>query len=163
MSKETFEQLINAVVKNKTLAEQLILKNPASVDVRNGIGETVLHYLAVENQIEDVAWLIEHGSPINTVNDFGDTPLSESASLGYYDLCEFLLNEGADPRVKNPEGDTALSEAAISDQHNVVELLLGYIKSGEPLRDFFSQVTHDVLLDQESKSAKLIRLRGLKW
>ena len=163
MSKETFEQLINAVVNNKTLAEQLILQNPDSIDARNGIGETVLHYLAVENQRKEVAWLLEHGSDINTANHFGDTPLSEAASLGHYDLCEFLLDKGADLRIKTPEGDTALSEAATSDQHNVVELLLGHIKSGEPLREFFSQVTYEVLLDHESTSAKLIRLKGLTW
>ncbi|WP_444946306.1 ankyrin repeat domain-containing protein [Microbulbifer sp. VTAC004] len=163
MSKENFDLLINAVMQDKSLAEKLISEDPEIVHAKNGIGETVLHYLAVEDHLDEVAWLLARGSEINTANEFGNNPLSEAASLGYYELCEFLLKESANPRQKTPDGDTALSEAAINNEHNVAELLLGYVEPAETLQDYFSYVGYEVLLDKESQSAKLINLKGLKW
>jgi len=163
MSKEDFERLIRAVVDDKNAADRLVSSDPKIIEARNGIGETVLHYLAVENRLNDVAWLLDHGADINTANDFGNTPLSEAASLGYCKLCDFLINKGADPKIKTPEGDTALSEAATNDEHEVVELLLNHVGPDESLKDYFSKITYDVLLDKESKSAKLIQRKGLAW
>ncbi|WP_448570007.1 ankyrin repeat domain-containing protein [Thalassotalea ganghwensis] len=163
MSRERFDLLIRAVVEDKIMAERLVSEDPMIVHAKNGIGETVLHYLAVEDQLAEVSWLLKHGADINTTNDFGNTPLSEAASLGYYNLCEFLLNNRADPKKKTPGGDSALSEAATNNEVKIVELLLSHVEPGESLRDYFSKVTYDVLLDKESQSAKLIKLKGLSW
>lgn len=163
MSKEDFEKLINAVVNDKSTADKLVSSDPKIIEAKNGIGETALHYLAVENQLNDVAWLLDHGAEINTTNDFGNTPLSEAASLGYCKLCDFLIHNGADPKIRTSQGDTALSEAATNDEHEVVELLLKYVGPDESIKRYFSKITYDVLLDKESKSAKLIQRKGLAW
>lgn len=163
MNKEKFELLINAVLDDMNSADKLVKNDSNLVHAKNGIGETVLHYLAVENKIDEVSWLLRKGADINTTNEFGNTPLSEASSLGYYELCKFLLQNGADPTLKTPEGDTALSEAATNNELKVVDLLLGYIQPEESLRDYFSLITYEVLLDKKGASAKSIQLRGLHW
>ena len=151
------------MVQNKSEAERLLAENPDAIHSKNGIGETVLHYLAVEDRLEDVSWLLAHGADINTTNDFGNTPLSEAASLGYYELCDFFLRHNANPRITTPDGESALSEAATNNEYKVVELLLNHINPGESLKSYFSQISYEVLLDKESQSAKLIKVKGLKW
>ena len=163
MNKLEFGKLIDAVCSDLTLAENLVLEFPGILHAKNGIGETVLHYLAVENKIVQVNWLLSKGANINTTNDFGDTPLSEASSLGYFELCRVLLEKGAVLCLKTPEGDTALSEAAINDHPKIVALLLNHIKTDEQLRNYFSNVTFDVLLDKKCESAKLLFNHGFKW
>ena len=163
MDQAKFKIFINAVVNDRELADSLIEEDPSFLAVKNGIGETVFHYLVVEDRKEEVSYLLSKGAEINTTNEFGNTPLSEAASLGYYELCEYLLKNGADHRITTAEGDSALSEAATANKIKVVELLLNYIRPNEPLRNYFSKVTYDYLLDKESSSAKSIKLKGLKW
>ena len=51
-------------------AEDLLATNPCLFDLRNSIGETVLHFLAVENDLEGVGWLHARGFSLNTENSF---------------------------------------------------------------------------------------------
>lgn len=163
MNREKFELLIKAVLDDMSSADNLVNNDSDLVYAKNGIGETVLHFLAVENKIHEVSWLLSKGAEINTMNEFGNTPLSEASGLGYYELCKFLLQKGADPKLKTPEGDTALSEAATKNELKVVNLLLNYIQPEESLRDYFSLITYEVLLNKEGASAKSIHLKGLRW
>jgi len=163
MSGEKFDKFIVLVVDDLASASKLLAEEPDLIYVKNGIGETVLHYLAVENQLEMVRWLYNKGSDLNTTNDFGNTPLSEAASLGYLELCEFLLENGADHKICTSQGDSALSEAATNNQVEVVNLLLTRINTEEKLRNYFCPVSYDILFDKESESAKLIYNKGLMW
>ena len=52
-------------------AATFIQMDPELIQKTNGIGETVLHFLAVENDAMGVAWLDEQGADINCENDFG--------------------------------------------------------------------------------------------
>ena len=111
-----FVALRDAVFGERDEAGRLIAADPSLLEARNGLGETVLHFLAVENAQEAVAFLIERGANINTVNDFGDTPLMDAASLNYAELCRFLLRHGANPFYVSPRGDNALWSAARSSK-----------------------------------------------
>ena len=94
-------------------AQSLLNETPELLHARNGIGgETVLHFLAVENEQKGVAWLWERGADLNTQTDFGATPLTNAAQLGYAGLCRFLLENGADMAFVDGTGETALSYAA---------------------------------------------------
>ena len=102
---------------------QLVQAEPELLEARTGLGETPLHYLAVENQLRAVILLREAGADINTVNDVGGTPLSEAASLGYEELVEYLLAQGAalvHPRQHEP----TLHEAARGGSGRIVEMIL---------------------------------------
>ena len=163
MNNEKFNKFILSIVSDLSSASKLLTEEPDLLHVKNGIGETVLHYLAVEDQLEMVRWLYKEGSDLNTTNDFGNTPLSEAASLGYLELCEFLLDNGADHKICTSQGDSALSAAATNNQTEVVKLLLTRINPEDKLRNYFCPVSYDVLFDKESESANLIYSKGLEW
>jgi ankyrin repeat protein len=77
-------------------AENLLAANPCLFDLSNSIGETVLHFLAVENNLEGVEWLYARGFSFNTKNRFGTPMIFEVASVGHRDLLLWLFQHGAD-------------------------------------------------------------------
>lgn len=79
-------------------ASTLIEDNPALLSERNTIGETVLHFLAVENSLPGIEWLHARGSSLDTKNKFGTPLLFEVAQLGYRDLYRKLLDMGVDAK-----------------------------------------------------------------
>ncbi len=85
-------------------ASALLEKMPGLMEARNGIGETVLHHLAVENRQDAVEWLHAKGADLNAVNLFGRPLLFETAQLGYKDLILWLIRQGADPGQKDAGG-----------------------------------------------------------
>ncbi len=72
---------------------------------RNGIGETFLHWYAVEGTVEVVAETIVLGFDVNTQNDFQQTPLLECLQIHRWDIAELLLAHGAVPSIRNPFGE----------------------------------------------------------
>ena len=88
---ERFYELRNAAFMNLPLARKLIKEDPTIVAAKNSIGETALHFLAVENQLEAVEFLARHGSDINNQNNFGQSVLVEVALIGHTEMLELLL------------------------------------------------------------------------
>src|SRR5208283_3284874 len=84
-------------------AEELLQANPQLLMLTNRLGETVLHYLAVENDIEGVAWLHDHGFSLNTRTDSGTPMVFEVASLGHIGLLLWLSQNGTDFSVLDEE------------------------------------------------------------
>lgn len=115
--------LIAAAFSSLDEMQALISLQPRLIYERIGLEETPLHYLAVENQIEAVQLLIEHGAEVNVVNQFGETPLSASASLGYFEMVVYLIESGALPQIQGQETLT-LHEAVISGDANIVSRVL---------------------------------------
>jgi len=87
-------------------AAALLAKDPRLIDERNGIGETVLHFLAVENNQPAVEWLHARRADPNATNEFGVPLLFEVAELGYRDLFVWLLEHGADPNKRKSDGQS---------------------------------------------------------
>lgn len=86
------------------VAEGLLRQRPALLEQRNGIGETVLHFLAVEDCLAGVAWLHARGASLDTRNDFGTPVVFEVAELGYGELLEWFAANGADLRQLDGDG-----------------------------------------------------------
>ncbi len=84
-------------------ADELLQYDPSLIHATNGLGESVLHFLAVENNQPAVSWLREHGADLNVTNEFGIPMLFEVALLGYKDLFLWLVDHGADPTKKNAD------------------------------------------------------------
>lgn len=108
---------------------KLVRAEPHLLEARNGLGETPLHYLVVENQLRAVILLVEAGASFNTVSSVGGTPLSEAASLGYAEMVEFLLSRGAALRLPQ-QHEPVLHEAVRSANPQVVKLILS---AGAPI------------------------------
>lgn len=82
-------------------AEKLLKETPSLLYMTNGLGETALHFLAVEDDQKGVAWLHAKGSDINTRNKFGTPVLFEVAQLGYKSLFVWFVENGADLRIRD--------------------------------------------------------------
>lgn len=109
-------------------ASALLEKDSSLVDERNGIGESVLHFLAVENNRQAVEWLhARGGSDLNAANEFGTPLLFEVAQLGYRDLLLWLIEHGADPKKKDAEGQRIDEYLADIDQPEMVEFIKQHI------------------------------------
>lgn len=101
-----FLQLVDAAVLDQPAAAQLLRDHPGLLIATNRLGETALHFLAVENYAEGVAFLARQGTPVNALNRYHRTPLMEAASVGAIDVVRVLLAHGADPSIQTPDGDT---------------------------------------------------------
>jgi ankyrin repeat protein len=167
---ERFYRFRDAVYADIPAAERLLREDPTLLDARNGIGETALHYLAVENQIEAVRWLIARGSDVNTQTKYGETPLMEAASLGHEEMCRLLLAHGADTRIRDQQGNTALSYAASASGKSaksvarrliIVELLLKEVSADEDVNAYFEPVTAEFVIRDGGPMAEVLIARGL--
>jgi ankyrin repeat protein len=96
----------NAVYSREfELAEKLLATAPYLLTLRNSLGETVLHFLAVENDIEGVSWLYRKGAAIDTKSDFGTPAIFEVAQLGYKKLLAWFIQNGADIHTVDADGN----------------------------------------------------------
>lgn len=98
-------ELMKAAVYDHDSARRIIAANPEVLDLRTGLGETALHYLAIENYADAVQLLIDLGARIDVSNDFGRSPLEEAVFAEARDAAEVLRRAGA----------TAPQDAAASD------------------------------------------------
>ncbi|HEX3800663.1 MAG TPA: ankyrin repeat domain-containing protein [Verrucomicrobiae bacterium] len=113
-SPEWYELLNHVAQRQFNEAADLLAANPSLRSAVNGIGETVLHYQAVENDERGVAWLKSKGFDINTRNEFGIPVVFEVAQLNYKDLLSWFISNGADMTCRDGEGQ------------NIKEYLLDY-------------------------------------
>lgn len=117
-------RLIAAFFESTEAGRKLAASEPDLVNAKTDLGETPLHYLAVENQIDAVQALVEIGADLNNVNSCGGTPLSEASRLGYAKLVQYLLSVGAKLQVDG-QSELVLHEAASSGNIDVVQALIG--------------------------------------
>ena len=125
-----FYLLRNAACWNLEEAHRLVLEDPTIVEARNSIGETALHFLVVENALEAVAFLAQHGSQVNTRNAFRNSALSEAVQLGYVEMVELLLPLGARISACQAEEIIEELEAEIQEQMRVLLARHGVILNG---------------------------------
>ena len=98
-------ELRNLVAKKEfDQAAAMLAQNPSLRLAVNGLGETVLHYLAVENDQQGVSWLLSQGFDINTRNLFGTPAVFEVAQLDHRDLLRWFIENGADWKCRDSDG-----------------------------------------------------------
>jgi ankyrin repeat protein len=124
MDKADARRLIRACFESPEAARALLDAEPGLLFARDGLGETALHYLVVEDQLEAVKFLFGRGATLNTVSDVNGSPLSEAASLGYEAMVEWLLANGAEIELEG-QGEPTLLNAATSGNASIVAMLLG--------------------------------------
>ena len=122
-SREWYELRDAVLQKDFSAADRLLEAHPALSVARNGIGETVLHFLAVENDEAGVAWLKSRGFALDTKNEFGTPAVFEVAQLRHKALLNWFIESGADISGKDGEGRdirTYLTEFDCSDMISVL-------------------------------------------
>lgn len=70
------------------------------------MGETMLHWYAIEGEVHVVEKLILMGFDVNTQNEFLTTPLFECTMMKRWDMVTLLLKHGADTMIKNQIDET---------------------------------------------------------
>jgi ankyrin repeat protein len=160
-----FQIFRDAACSDLQVAAGLLAEDPKMVLLRNGIGETAMHFLAVEDHREAVSWLIENGAEVDTRNEFGQTPLMEVASLGMLDMCQLLVSRGASFRYVSSRGDSVFSAVTESDQVEVLGYLLELLPLEEDINLFFDNVAAEMALKHSPHCAALLTSRGLtkRW
>ena len=106
----------------------MVAENPDVLHMRSGIGETPLHYLAVENHLDGVKWLYEKGSSINTKNEFGTPVVFEVALLGYKDLLLWLLDHDVDLWATDEDGNDVFSYLKEHEEIEILDFLQGHTR-----------------------------------
>lgn len=86
------------------VASEQLASDSRLLDLRNGLGETVLHFFAVEDDLDAMTWLSERNASLDTKNDFGTPVLFEVALLGYRTLFAWFVLHGADFAALDGEG-----------------------------------------------------------
>ena len=81
--------------------QQLVEKCKSS---RTGIGETMLHWYAIEGSPDVLQQLINLGFEVNARNNFGNTPIMECAQINRWDNVRVLFLNGADLTIANEDG-----------------------------------------------------------
>ncbi|MCE5231532.1 ankyrin repeat domain-containing protein [bacterium] len=104
-------------------AEAHDLLTEETLRVRNSVGETLLHFFAVERNIAAVKLLLDKGAEIDPIDTGHRTPLMEAAMLGHSDIVQLLLQYGADPKLQ-AHGETALRNALSSRMYEVADILI---------------------------------------
>ncbi|KAL2102843.1 hypothetical protein ACEWY4_002011 [Coilia grayii] len=79
-----------------------------------------LERACIDDNVDMVTFLVEHGAGINQPDNEGWIPLHAAASCGYLDIAEYLISQGASVGVVNSEGETPLD---IAEEEAMEELL----------------------------------------
>jgi uncharacterized protein len=97
------------------------------VNYRGYKGETGLHIVTRQRQLDWVGFLLQKGANPNVGNADGDTPLIVASRIGFEEAARYLLRYNANVDATNRRGETALIVAVQQRQPRIVELLM---KSG---------------------------------
>ena len=120
----TLRNFVNAAVFDQPLAGRMLQRNPALLTDVNGIGETALADVVIENYLEAARFLLDAGADINTRDMSSETPLIQAAHLGYREMVALLLERGAQVNARDESQETALFQAARYGHAEVCEALL---------------------------------------
>ncbi|XP_075696030.1 protein phosphatase 1 regulatory subunit 12C isoform X5 [Rhinoderma darwinii] len=81
------------------------------IDSTNTDGISALHQACIDENLEVVEFLVNHGANVNQADNEGWTPLHVAASCGYMEIAEYLLKHMASIAAVNSDGDVPLDIA----------------------------------------------------
>ncbi|MFM9996604.1 MAG: ankyrin repeat domain-containing protein [Phycisphaerales bacterium] len=121
-------ELADAAKSDHDRAHVLLAQHPEVLEHHEYGGETPLHYLAVENHVSAVRFLLSMGASANPTNRFGQSPLQETVFIhkprsSYLDIIRLLLEAGADPHHKSETIDSAWEQVQGSEELELVRLV----------------------------------------
>jgi ankyrin repeat protein len=108
----------------KNLAERALKNGEASLDVKDRLGNTALHYLCTADMMELAEKVITAGADVSIANNAGQTPLHFAAANGILSTIRLLLDKGAKINAQDMEDKTPLIYAVENIQADAAEYLL---------------------------------------
>ena len=123
--------LMLAAIKGRLDAVRALVARDADV---NKTGWTPLHYAASgtqPEQVEIIAFLLEHHAYIDAASPNGTTPLMMAAQYGTDASAQRLLSEGADPTLKNQLGLTAVDFALRAEREELARTIAARMRKSQ--------------------------------
>ena len=163
-TRSPFYELRDLLLSAPQEALSRLRRDRSLLDARSGLGETLLHWMAVEDASSLVSALIELGAEIDTVNHFGSTPLQEAVQLGRTEICLELLARGASVTHINDAGDSVISTSTILKRKRNTQLivaLLDRLPSDIPLSDVVDETALEGIRHRDDPVAALFQARGI--
>lgn len=108
---------------------RMLAEDQALLTIRSGIGETPLHYLAVENHLEAVKLLYEKGASIDAKNEFGTPVVFEVAQLGYKELLLWFLERGVDLTAVDENGNDIFGYLVEFEKGEILDFLRSHLNA----------------------------------
>jgi len=124
MGDPRFYELRDLLLHDMGAALKSIHADKSLLDVRSGLGETLLHWFAIECHEDIVRALAGMGAEIDPQNSSGNTPLFEAALILRDSMCRLLFSLGASPDTMNYLGDRPLINAARQGAVKMCRLLV---------------------------------------
>jgi len=124
----TFEELLNCAASEPARFAEIVAANRSVLETRDNLGETLLHWLAIEGFTEAVQRLLDLGADANTADKFGNPVLPHAVIVKQTEIVRALLEAGADPNGAS-HGEPALLLAVEEKSPELVELLLAHAAS----------------------------------
>jgi len=102
-----------------------LLDSGVDINGRSSNGSYALNNAAVENQLEIMRTLLDHGANPNVQNSQGDTPLicATKYAGGKAATMKMRVDAGTDLAIEDDKGNTALDYAKARDQQDAIALL----------------------------------------
>jgi ankyrin repeat protein len=117
--------LVEAVFSSLAEADSMLTAQPNLLTSKTEhVGETALHWLAIENHLDGAKYLLKRGAAVDQPDNSGATPLMNAARLGLVEMCKLLISAGANVNAADENKDTALHLAAQRGDIQVVQLLI---------------------------------------
>lgn len=114
-------------IKENDLAacNDMLSKASQSIDINalNDAGLTPLHQAVLEDNVEAVRLLLEHGAEVNKVDTDTWTPLHAACAEGHAEIVRLLLWKGAKKEVKTTDGERPLDLIDASDLQTIGAML----------------------------------------
>ncbi|KAJ6736199.1 hypothetical protein OIU85_018406 [Salix viminalis] len=129
------------------------------VNVRDGKGETPLHYSISTDRYQTAVHLLDNGANPNAATDEGLTPLHFAAKSGLKKLLLLLIMKGAKVDAKANSG-TPLQWAASHGQKKAVEILLDKHADPNMVFDFVHSPLMASILASSFECVKLLLRAG---
>ncbi|XP_069598176.1 protein phosphatase 1 regulatory subunit 12C isoform X5 [Ranitomeya imitator] len=111
---ERAAEFLAACAGGDLLEAEDMLRGPAGaevIDSTNTDGISALHQACIDENLEVVEFLVNHGANVNQADNEGWTPLHVAASCGYMEIAEYLLKHSANIAAVNSDGDVPLDIA----------------------------------------------------
>ncbi|VVC31849.1 Hypothetical protein CINCED_3A016956 [Cinara cedri] len=93
----------------------------ADINAANADGLTALHQACIDDNLDMVEFLVEHGADVNRGDKEGWTPLHATASCGFVSIAKYLLEHGADVSAINCDQELVTDIAESDDMRQLLE------------------------------------------
>lgn len=155
----------NPSIENADLGRLLPLHDERSTQIRNSIGDTLLHEAARRGDFQSAQRLLAKGADVNAQNIFGESPLSEALRVRNLDMAKFLYANGADIYQWNYLGDTLLHQVIRRGQRLDLILARWLVTEGADVNAqniFGDTPLHEAAFDEKIQVLNFLLRNGAK-